>query len=77
MRGFASVDCIFYFKLLESFIRVDEFGLIYNQSVNLDMETMEVIEHVPQHERDGRLFEDTVVIENQNLVQFVFFNFFV
>eukprot|EP00091_Calanus_sinicus_P014311 TRINITY_DN31777_c0_g1_i1.p1 TRINITY_DN31777_c0_g1~~TRINITY_DN31777_c0_g1_i1.p1 ORF type:complete len:205 (-),score=50.82 TRINITY_DN31777_c0_g1_i1:155-769(-) len=54
-------------ELLESFIRLDEFGLIYNQSVNLDMETMEVIEHVPQHERDGRLFEDTIIIEDENL----------
>merc|ERR1711936_373157 len=51
-------------KIYQTFLQIDEFGFNYNQSVALDVETMDVIKHVPRHERDGKVFEDTIEILN-------------
>jgi len=43
---------------------VQEHGVTYNQTVEYDPLTGDVITHVPQHQRDGILFRETTKIEN-------------
>ena len=53
---------------------MDEFGITYDQSVSLDNETLDVIKHVPRHERDGKVFQDTTEILNMAWVKSCFCN---
>merc|ERR1711942_112219 len=48
-------------------LTVKEAGTIYNQSVALDVETSEVVTHVPGHVRDGILFRETIKLDNNHL----------
>jgi len=54
-------------SVLGSLLHIEEFSVTYNQSVELDPFTEDVINHVPRHQRDGRLFRDTTKIENRYL----------
>jgi len=54
-------------SVLGSQLRIEEFGFTYNQSVDLDPITEDVINHVPRHERDGIVFRENTKIENYYL----------
>eukprot|EP00092_Neocalanus_flemingeri_P009762 GFUD01010514.1.p1 GENE.GFUD01010514.1~~GFUD01010514.1.p1 ORF type:complete len:242 (-),score=62.12 GFUD01010514.1:691-1416(-) len=56
--------CQHFSILVCSQLRVRESGVSYNQSVDYDPLTADVISHVPEHERDGILFRETIKIEN-------------
>jgi len=45
-------------------LRVVESGIQYNQTVDYDPLTADVITYVPEHHRDGILFRETTKIEN-------------
>ena len=51
---------------------IRESGVSYNQTVEYDPLTADVISHVPEHERDGMLFRETTKIENVFLVKYSF-----
>merc|ERR1711942_104249 len=48
-------------------LTVKEGGSVYNQSVALDLQTEEVVTHVPGHIRDGILFRETLKLDNNHL----------
>ena len=47
-----------------------ESGVQYNQTVDYDPLTADVITYVPEHQRDGIDFRETTKIENLFLVDF-------
>ena len=51
-------------------MRVLESGIEYNQTVDYDPLTADVITYVPEHQRDGIDFRETTKIENLFLVDF-------
>merc|ERR1712126_36369 len=53
--------------VLGSQLHIEEFGITYNQSVDLDPITEDVINHVPRHERDGIVYRENTKIENYYL----------
>ena len=52
-------------------LNIEEFGLNYDETVDFDLETFDVIDHGPSHERDGKVFQDTTQITNTALVRLI------
>merc|ERR1712112_96410 len=48
-------------------LRVNEYGVLYNQTQVFDPPTGDMIVHVPSHYRNGTLFHELTKVENENL----------
>merc|ERR1711962_1579925 len=70
MKIFLFLSSLVWTSLANNFsatLRVNEYGVLYNQTQVFDPTTGDMIVHVPSHWRNGTFFRDLTKVENENL----------